>query len=68
VNTPKPVQRLTLTRNEAASALGVSIDSFERYIQPELRLIRAGRLRLVPVVELERWVESHASRVLEDMP
>jgi excisionase family DNA binding protein len=64
----KAVHRLALTRVEAAASLGVSVDSFERYVQQELRLVRAGRLRLVPVAELERWIESHASRVLEDLP
>jgi excisionase family DNA binding protein len=56
--------RIALTREEAAGALGVSLDSFERYIQPDLRLIRRGRLRLVPVAELEAWVAENAERVL----
>ncbi len=38
----------------------MSIDSFERYVQPELRLIRRGRIRVVPVRELERWLEENA--------
>ena len=29
-------------------SLGMSLDSFERHVQPELRLIRRGKLRLVP--------------------
>jgi excisionase family DNA binding protein len=58
--------RLALTRPEAAASLGMSLDSFERYVQPELRLIRRGRLRLIPVRELERWLESNAARVLEE--
>jgi hypothetical protein len=57
--------RLALTRAEAAAALGISVDSFERYVQPELRLIRRGRLRLVAVRELEVWLERNAARVLE---
>ena len=57
--------RLALTRAEAAAAIGVSVDSFERYVQPELRLVRAGRLRLVPVSELERWLDRNAERTLE---
>lgn len=32
---------------------------------PELRVARVGRRRLIPVVELERWLERHASRALE---
>jgi len=35
----------------------MSLDSFERHVQPELRLIRRGKLRLVPVAKLERGGE-----------
>jgi excisionase family DNA binding protein len=59
--------RLALTRVEAAASLGISVDSFERFVQPEIRLIRRGRLRLVPVAELERWLDSNAARVLEEV-
>lgn len=57
--------RLALSRPEAAAALGISLDSFERYVQPELKLVRRGRLRLVAVRELERWLDSNGARVLE---
>ncbi len=50
--------RLALTRSEAAAALGISVDSFERFVQDEVRHIRRGRLRLIPVAELERWLRS----------
>jgi excisionase family DNA binding protein len=59
-----PVARVTLSREEAAAALGVSLDTFERYVQSDLRIIRLGRLRLVPVAELERWADQAAERVL----
>jgi hypothetical protein len=59
------VPRIALTREEAAHALGMgSVDSFERYVQPHVRMIRRGRLRLVPVSELERWCEDNAERTL----
>jgi excisionase family DNA binding protein len=54
------VNRIALTRKEAAAALGVSLTFFERKIQPDLRIIRKGSVRLVPVAELERWVETNA--------
>jgi hypothetical protein len=38
-----------MSRAEAAAAIGCSLDSFERYVQPDLRLVRRGRMRLVPV-------------------
>ena len=60
-----PVPRIALTREEAAAAVGMSLTAFEQYVQPELRLIRRGRLRLVPVVELERWADEAAERTVE---
>ncbi|MEJ7567776.1 MAG: hypothetical protein WKF41_05880 [Gaiellaceae bacterium] len=56
--------RLTLSPQEAADALGVSRDYFDAHVKPELRVIRRGRLVLVPVRELERWVDENAAKVL----
>jgi excisionase family DNA binding protein len=52
--------KLLLTRVEAAERLSMSLDHFERYVQPRLRLVRCGRLRLVPPRELERWAQEEA--------
>jgi hypothetical protein len=61
-----PVPRVTLrVPDEAAAALGVSVDFFDRHIRPELKLIRRGRLTLVLVTELERWSRENAGRVLD---
>jgi hypothetical protein len=57
-----PVVRVALTREEAAAALGMSLTAFEQHVQPELRVIRRGRLRLIPVRELERWADAAAER------
>lgn len=57
--------RLALRRDEAAASLGMSLDSFERHVQPDLRLVRRGKLRLVPVSELQRWLDENASLVLD---
>jgi excisionase family DNA binding protein len=54
------VQRFSLTRKEAAAALGVSVDTFERRIQPFIRVVVCGQLILVPPAELERWVRDNA--------
>lgn len=59
-----PIPRVALKREEAAASLGIGLDSFERHVQPELRLIRRGRLVLVPVTELARWADSAAERTL----
>jgi hypothetical protein len=59
-----PTHRLAVSRTEAARALGVSINSFERHVQPELRIVRRGKLRLIPVREIERWLEENAEWTL----
>ncbi len=60
-----PIPRLALSREEAAASLGMSLDSFERHVQPTLRLVRLGRMRLVPIAELERWLGENAERTIE---
>ena len=57
--------RLALSKCEAADALGVSVDFLEEHVMPELRIVRRGRRRLIPVRELERWLEENAARVVE---
>ena len=59
------VPRVALTRAEAASSLGISVDSFERYVQPEVRVIRRGRMRLIPLGDLERWADENAVLTLD---
>ena len=60
----RAVSRLTLTPQEAAESLGISRDFFDAHVKPELRVVRRGRLVLVPVRELERWVEENSAAVL----
>lgn len=55
-----PVPRIALTPAEAAAALGVGPDFFDEHVAPELRLVRRGRKRLVPVRDLERWAAENA--------
>ena len=59
------VPRIALTRAEAPRALGISMDSFERYVQPEVRIIRRGRMRLIPLRDLERWADENAALTLD---
>jgi hypothetical protein len=47
------------------SSRGLSINSFERHVRPELRLVRRGKLRLIPVREVERWLEENSDLALE---
>ena len=57
------VPRLALRMQEAAEALGMSVDSFERYVEHQIGLLRVGRLKLVPVTELKRFIDENAYRV-----
>ena len=54
------MQKLLLTRREAAETLGVSLSHFQRHIQPQLRCVYSGQLRLYRPSDLERWIEREA--------
>ena len=54
--------RLALSRSDAAAALGMSLRHFQRHVQPSLRCIYSGQLRLYPVAELERWIKEQGWR------
>ena len=56
----RALPRLALSKREAALAIGVSVDYLEEHVMPELRVVRRGRKVLVPVQELERWLDRSA--------
>ena len=58
------VQRYAYTKQEGAASLGMSVDTFERRVQPFIRVIPCGRLVLIPPAELERWVRANARRLV----
>jgi len=60
----RAIRRLALSKAEAAAALGVSVDFFDEHVAHELRIVRRGRRRLIPMRELERWVDANAARAL----
>lgn len=57
-----PIRRLALNPEEAAAAIGVSRAFFFAAILPNLKVVRVGRKRLVPVPELEAWLAREATR------
>jgi excisionase family DNA binding protein len=63
-NTTSEIQRLALTKAEAAAALGVSDDFMDDHIWHELKLVRRGRKVLVSIRELEAWLERSSERTL----
>lgn len=60
------IPRLALTPAEAAAALGMGLTSFKKYVQPHVRIVRRGKLRVIPVGELERWAEENAEDLFDD--
>lgn len=64
----QPVPRHALTRREAADSIGMSVDTFERKVQPLLKVIVCGQLVLVPNAEVERWVRQSARHLVERTP
>lgn len=60
--TRKPTPRLVVTREEAAEALGLSVDSFDRHVRPEIRVLRTGRRLGIPVSELQKWIDRNSVR------
>lgn len=58
--------RLALSPDEAAASLGVSRDYFDEHIAHELRIVRRGRRKLIPLRELERWLDRSAGMTLGD--
>lgn len=60
-----PVPRVALSIEEACAALGVSWDYWREHVAPEVRIVRRGRRKLVPVRELERWLDTRAEAIIE---
>ena len=54
------VERLAYSRRQAAEALGVSISTIDRRVVPSVRTVKTpwGQ-RLIPVAELEQFIEKH---------
>ncbi len=55
---------LALPVAQAAASLGLSESNFRSNVLPHIRSIKVGRARIVPVIELERWL--HLNGRFED--
>jgi hypothetical protein len=58
----RTVPRIALRPAEAATAVGLGRSAFYANVLPQLRVVYVGRARLIPVAELERWIEKEAIR------
>jgi len=57
---------LALPVAQAAASLGLSENHFRRDVLPQVRSIKVARVRIVPVIELERWLYLNGRFVDED--
>jgi len=57
---------LAVTPAEAARLLSISKESFDRYVRAEVRAVRKGRLVLIPIPELTRWIDANAALTLDE--
>lgn len=64
VSVPPP--RVALTPPEAAGAIGVGLTTFREQIQPDLKVVRRGRVVLIGIAELERFMVENAEPVLSN--
>jgi hypothetical protein len=58
-NTPA----LGLSVEQACAALSVSWDFWREHIEPDVRIVRVGRRKIVPTTELQKWLDAHAEKV-----
>ena len=60
------VRPILLRPPQAAAALGMSEDTFNRLVRPFVKSLRRHRMKLYPVAELERWAAENVTAVLGD--
>jgi hypothetical protein len=60
----EPVKRVLLTKQEAATSMGMSVDTFHARVQPFINVVMVGQLVMIPPDELERWVRANARRLV----
>jgi excisionase family DNA binding protein len=53
-------ERILVGRKEAASMLGLSLDTFKRRVQGSVPCVYVGRRRLFRPSDLERWADRQA--------
>ena len=63
---PIGVPKLLLTRAESARALSMSLSHFQRHVQPQVRCVRSGQLRLYRPRDLESWLEDALPEAIDD--
>jgi hypothetical protein len=63
LNSKPQTPALGLSVEQACAALGVGWDFWREHIEADVRIVRVGRRKIVPVSELRRWLDQHAEAV-----
>lgn len=58
----RSVPALSLSQEEAAEALGISVDSFEKHVKHDLPVVHVGRRRVYSVSALQAWLDRNQLR------
>jgi hypothetical protein len=59
--------KLALRRGEVLEALGISEETFDRYVRPHLSVVRLGTVRLYPLDGLDRFLAVRAKTPIEEV-
>jgi hypothetical protein len=60
---PTPAPRLGLSIDEACQSIGVGWDFWKERVEPDVKIVRVGRRKIVPVSELQAWLDRNAEAV-----
>lgn len=52
---------ILVSKELAARLLSISVDTFERAVMPDIRVVRIGRRVLFSIADLGAWVEQHSA-------
>jgi hypothetical protein len=59
-------ERLCLRKLDAAKALSISDEVFDKYVAPFVPCVRLGSVRLYPVAEIQKFLANQAALPLEE--
>jgi hypothetical protein len=67
VQQESPTVVLALRRADAARALGISDETFDKHVRPSLPVVRAGGVSVYPVAALEQWLAERAESPVDEL-
>jgi hypothetical protein len=57
---------LALRRAEAAAALGLSVETFDAHVRPNVPVTRVAGVCIYPLTGLQQWLARHEERPAAD--